>query len=202
MANKRKPNKTTPKRKRQIMEAALSCFNENGFTDTSMQEIRQRAGASYGSVYHHFKSKELLAAAVYLEGLQDYQEGMISLFEKEPGPREGVCEMVRRHLAWVESNASWAKFLINMRHADFMRDAETLIGLRNQEFIPIVGQFLNKHIGEGSIRNLPRDVCISIILGPCQEFTRLWIEGLAFTDMEQAMEQMGESAWQALKPKG
>ena len=37
-----------------------------------------RARASIGSIYHHFRSKEQLAAALYVEGLRDYQEGAFS----------------------------------------------------------------------------------------------------------------------------
>ena len=201
MTGKRKPNKTTPKRKLEIIRAALEIFNEKGFTDTTMQEARSRSGASYGSVYHHFKSKELLAAAVYMEGLKDYQEGMIATLEQDPGAREGVYGMVGYHLDWVASNPAWAKFLINMRHADFMRDTETLIELSNQEFIPVVGEFLTRHMEAGNLQCLPRDVCLSLILGPCQEFTRLWVKGIAFTDIGQASELIGRAVWQSLRPQ-
>ena len=199
MTTTRKPNKSTPKRKRQIIEAALECFNEKGFTDTTMQEIRHRSGASYGSVYHHFKSKELLAAAVYMEGLKDYQQGMAVFLEGKPNAEDGVRGMVAYHLDWIASNPAWAKFLMNMRHADFMQDSEAHIAMQNQEFIPVIGLFFNKHMAVGGLRSIPRDVGISIILGPCQEFTRLWIQGIAYTDIEQAKEIIGRAAWQALR---
>ncbi|WP_051327000.1 TetR/AcrR family transcriptional regulator [Desulfatibacillum aliphaticivorans] len=199
MATTRKPNKATPKRKRRIILAALEIFNEKGFTDATMQEIRQRSGASYGSVYHHFKSKELLAAAVYMEGLKDYQEGMIAFLESGPGAEEGVRGMVGRHLDWIASNPAWAKFLLNMRHADFMQDSEARIEMSNQDFIPVIGLFLDKYMAVGRLRPIPRDVGISIILGPCQEFTRLWVQGIAYTEIEQAKELIGHGAWQAMK---
>ena len=201
MAMKRKPNKSTPKRKREIILAALKCFNQKGFTDTTMQEIRQRAGASYGSVYHHFKSKELLAAAVYLEGLRDYQAGMIAVLEDFPGPREGVLGMVGGHLAWVSSNPAWARFLINMRHAEFMQGAEPLIEQSNREFIPVVGRFLDRHMAEGGLAKMPKDVCMALILGPCQEFTRILVQGAGYTDLEEATETIGQAVWKALKPE-
>ncbi|WP_024335218.1 TetR/AcrR family transcriptional regulator [Desulfotignum balticum] len=108
MTGKRKPNKTTPKRKLEIIQAALEIFNEKGFTNTTMQEVQSRSGTSYGSVNHHFKSKELLAAAVYMEGLKDYQEGMIATLEQDLGAREGMYRLVGYHLDWVASNLTWA----------------------------------------------------------------------------------------------
>jgi hypothetical protein len=107
-------------------------------------------------VYHHSKGEELLAAAVYMEGLKDYQEGMIATLEQDPGAREGLYGMVGYH-------PGWAKFLINMRHADCMWDTETLIELSNQEFISVVGEFLTRHMEAGNLQCLRRDVCLSLI---------------------------------------
>jgi len=200
MTGKRKPNKATPKRKLEIIRAALEIFNEKGFTNTTMQAVRHRSGASYGSVYHHFQSKELLATAVYMEGLKDYQEGMIAMLEQDPGAREGVYGMVGYHIDWVAANPAWAKFLINMRHANFMRDTEALIELSNQEFIPVVGKFLTRQMEAGKFQCLPRDVCLSLILGPCLEFTRLWVQDIAFTDIGQAKKLVARAVWQSLRP--
>ena len=199
MSVKRKPNKTTPARKMEIIRAALECFNRKGFTDASMQEIRQAAKASYGSVYHHFKSKEMLAAAVYMEGVKDFQDKMIAMLNNASGARDGIVGMVYCYLDWIEANPSWAKFLLTMRHADFMGDTEALIEMRNREFVPVLGDFFTKNIHAGNLKNMPRDVCLSIILGPCQEFTRLWTQGAASTDIKETKELIGEAVWSALK---
>ena len=72
----------TESRRKQIILTALACFVEMGFVDTTMEDIRVRSKSSNGSIYHHFKSKDQLAAAVYLEGIIDYQEGMAAELEK------------------------------------------------------------------------------------------------------------------------
>ena len=60
-------------RRREIIKAALTCFTEHGFEKTGMALIREHSGASTGSIYHHFQSKEQLGAAVYLESILDWQ---------------------------------------------------------------------------------------------------------------------------------
>ena len=91
------PRSPTPRRDA-ILEAALDCFASYGFAKTTMDDIRLRAGASTGSLYHHFKSKEQLAAELYLEGVRRYQQGL----RRELG-RHGVDprDVVRRHQAFV-----------------------------------------------------------------------------------------------------
>lgn len=45
-------------RRQQVLDAAYSCFAQRGFHETTMQDIAQEAGVSYGVVYHYFDSKE------------------------------------------------------------------------------------------------------------------------------------------------
>lgn len=43
---------------RQLVEAGLLCFLENGFAATRVEDIAERAGFSRGAFYFHFKTKE------------------------------------------------------------------------------------------------------------------------------------------------
>ncbi len=45
-------------RRQQVLDAAFTCFAQNGFHETTMQDIAREAGVSYGVVYHYFRSKE------------------------------------------------------------------------------------------------------------------------------------------------
>lgn len=51
---------------RQILNAALDLFAENGYEGVSVHNIAERAGVSKANVFHHFASKE----ALYLEVLR------------------------------------------------------------------------------------------------------------------------------------
>ncbi|WP_158609704.1 ScbR family autoregulator-binding transcription factor [Cellulomonas triticagri] len=50
--------------RRAIVEAASAEFIEHGFAGASIADIAARAGVTKGSMYFHFKSKDLLAQAV------------------------------------------------------------------------------------------------------------------------------------------
>lgn len=43
-----------------IIKAAARCFSQNGFSETTMDQIAKEAGVSKGALYWHFKSKEEL----------------------------------------------------------------------------------------------------------------------------------------------
>jgi AcrR family transcriptional regulator len=50
-------------RRFEILEAALSCFAQNGFHQTTIQDIAQAAGLSHGAIYRYFQSKDDIIAA-------------------------------------------------------------------------------------------------------------------------------------------
>ncbi|MCL5057023.1 MAG: TetR/AcrR family transcriptional regulator [Actinobacteria bacterium] len=47
-----------------IVRAARTCIQENGFSATTLKDVAARAGVTQGTVYYHFKTKEELFAAV------------------------------------------------------------------------------------------------------------------------------------------
>lgn len=53
-----------------LLEAATACFVEKGYEATTMTEVAARAGASIGSLYQFFPTKEVLAQALVDQYLQ------------------------------------------------------------------------------------------------------------------------------------
>jgi AcrR family transcriptional regulator len=57
----------------EILEAAARSFMERGYTETSIDDVARRLGATKGRIYHHFASKADLFAAIYRAGMDmDY----------------------------------------------------------------------------------------------------------------------------------
>jgi AcrR family transcriptional regulator len=53
-----------------LLEAAVGCFVEKGYEATTMTEVAARAGASIGSLYQFFPTKEVLAQALQEQSAQ------------------------------------------------------------------------------------------------------------------------------------
>jgi AcrR family transcriptional regulator len=189
---------TTASRRKEIIQAALACFTELGFTQTSMAEIRRRSNASTGSIYHHFKSKEQLAAEVYLEGIRDYQAGFLAELEAQESARDGIFAVVSYHLKWVEEHPDWTGYLFQQRHADFMASTEKEFTRLNTEFIRRCSKWFGRHVKAGTLRRLPPDLYGAILLGPCMEYTGHYVSGISRTPIDEAIQEFASAAWRAL----
>ncbi len=52
-------------KRQQLLDAAITCFARNGFSETTIEDICREAGVSHGALYRHFKSKEDIIEASY-----------------------------------------------------------------------------------------------------------------------------------------
>ena len=61
-------------RRRQILGAAIVCFAETGFHQTSMHDISAEAGISVGLIYRYFKNKDEVISAIAAEHKKEIAE--------------------------------------------------------------------------------------------------------------------------------
>lgn len=94
------PSPRTPQRKRgrervaALLKAGAEVFSEKGYETATMTEIAARAGASIGSLYQFFPTKELLAKAMHEAYLADLSAMLGGLQERTKG--QGVAQLADR----------------------------------------------------------------------------------------------------------
>jgi AcrR family transcriptional regulator len=191
------------RRQRDVLEAALACFTELGFAATTMADVCRRSRASVGSVYHHFESKEQLAAELFLEGLRDYQQGLLDRLGRIDSDRRGsgrrlVRAIVDQYLVWVEARADWARYLIEFGHAPFIGAVDGELQDLNREFFSRLEQALEPAVQRGELRRLPRDLTLALIVGPAREFARRWLRDRTETAMADARRLLPGAAYRSL----
>ena len=66
--------KNTRNTKSRIVSAAWKLFYENGYDDTTVDDIVERSGTSKGSFYHYFAGKDALLSSLSTLFDEKYQE--------------------------------------------------------------------------------------------------------------------------------
>jgi TetR/AcrR family transcriptional regulator, transcriptional repressor of aconitase len=74
------------RRRRQILDAARTCFIRKGFYETSMQDVFTESGLSTGAVYRYFKSKDELVKAIATEGEAMLTGFLEQILHEDPPP--------------------------------------------------------------------------------------------------------------------
>jgi AcrR family transcriptional regulator len=187
----------TTDRRQEILDAALTSFNEKGVAATTVDDVRRLSGASVGSLYHHFGGKDELAQELYVEILRDYQRGFLVVLRRERDPERGIKGLVRHHLRWVRRYPERARYLFRGRppESDALREL-------NRELFRATAAWLEPHVAAGRVRRLPLDLTYAILAGPAQEFSRNWLEGRMRSPAREAEHALADAAWRALANEG
>lgn len=193
----------TDQRRNAILNAALGCFVELGVDATTVGDIRKRSGASVGSIYHHFSSKEGVAAAVYTMTLGDYHAGLLACVRKARTARALVRGIVHYHIDWTIEHAAYARFLIEMRRAETTPSAHDDIRAMNRNVMMEVADKVQGFAERGALVRLPERLYGPVMIGPAQELIRRWLAGergrLTADDLTAAKQPLADAAWAALK---
>lgn len=185
----------TPDRRQSILSAALACFNEVGIEAATIEQIRERAGCSIGSLYHHFRSKEGVASHLFIDGIADLNAGLIARLELCEGAEASVRACVYHYAAWVESNIELARFLLHSRDINFSPDAKAeLKGMYHNHFGAVFSWF-GPFVLRGDMRQLPPETYIPLISGPIEDYARLWLSGRAKPPLSEVADVFADAAW-------
>ena len=109
--------------KAQIIEAAISCFLEKGYTNTSMSDIIKASGLSSGSIYSHFSGKEDILNTAINERLNNVKK----LYETLPegASPQDILETIHTNQLVNDNFSAMLRIRLESLHAPEIARATT-----------------------------------------------------------------------------
>lgn len=186
-------------RKQQILQAALACFSESGVDATTIEMIRDRSGASIGSLYHHFGNRERIIGALYLEGIGEYaallEAGLFESLDAEAC----VKLFVTCYVDWVVANPEWARFILHNRGRVEAGEMGERLRDFNREHGGRIAAILRRHREAGAFKAIPGECFVSVVIGPVQDMARNWLAGRSKAPLADYRELLAEIAWDSVR---
>jgi AcrR family transcriptional regulator len=148
-----------------LVEAARTLFGEQGYAETSLDEVVSLAEVTKGALYHHFSGKEDLFAAVYEQVQREVSDRVVSEF-LEPDPWEAL--VVGANL-WIDAHLDPAVRRIALADAravlgwEAVRVVESRFGA-----VPLRG-VLRRAVRTGVIADRPLRPLALILMGALSE---------------------------------
>ncbi|WP_164116329.1 TetR/AcrR family transcriptional regulator [Sphingorhabdus sp. Alg239-R122] len=102
-----------------IIEAALAVAAREGPAGASIAKIAAQADAPTGSIYHRFRSRDVLLGEVWLKAVTDFQNAYIKLLDGSDVERAALdaALFVPRY---VRENTAEARLMLLHRREDFL----------------------------------------------------------------------------------
>ena len=106
---------TKAARRAQIIKAAISCFIEHGYINTSMSDIIKASGLSSGSIYSHFSGKEDILIGAINERLNNVKE-LYAALPEGAGPQD-ILEVIYTNQMVNENFSAMLRIRLESLHA-------------------------------------------------------------------------------------
>ncbi len=185
-----------------ILEAALGCFLQEGYEQTTVARIRERSGVSNGALFHHFASKEAIADALYLEAIRSFQEGLWKLVRRrQRSLRAAVRGTIAHQMAWIEAHPDHARFVYARGDLDWDSPAGAEVATLNRELADAFRSWVAPLVERGQARPLPMLVVSAIVSGPAHAIARRWLSGQLDRPLSDFLDELANAAWAGLRGK-
>jgi len=164
--------------RQRILDAALACFLDDGYEQTTVARITARSGASNGALFHHFPTKEAIADALYLDAMVSFQDGLWTLVRSKPRSlRAAVRGTIAHLLGWVEQHADLARFVYQRGHLDWDTPAGAELTSLNRQLASAFREWMKPLADNGQLRQTSMLMISAIVTGPAHAVARRWLAG-------------------------
>ncbi|OGP84318.1 MAG: hypothetical protein A2Y95_02205 [Deltaproteobacteria bacterium RBG_13_65_10] len=99
--------------KQKILRCAADIFARKGFAATTTREIGEAVGIHYSSLYHHFRSKEEIYAAVVEDLCGRLMQGLERVLDASQPPEEKLETLIRAYFDFMAENPQYARIAVN-----------------------------------------------------------------------------------------
>ena len=189
----------TPTRDK-LLDAAAAVFLEHGYSKASMDQLRQAAGVSNGSLYHHFPTKADLADALYVQTLHDFHTALLVAIQGAADAEAGVKGLVRAYVAWVVKRPERAALLHKLKREGEVTDASTGISAANAEAFAALRAWTEAQSAGGHMRDLPFHLWMALVFSPSMALTARWVREARPSVPPKVRAALEHAAWMAVAP--
>lgn len=141
------------RRRRDIMLAAEKLFYENGYENTSVQDMLNAMDLSKGGFYHHFESKESVMVAICEEKTAEMYDSAIQTARVESmSAIDRLNELFRKANLLTHSDENYINMMLNAMYGQesYMLHAK-MHQVTLKKLVPVVDELIGQGMLKGEI---------------------------------------------------
>lgn len=145
------PEKRGKNTKRKIVSAAWRLFYEQGYENTTVEEIIAASGTSRGSFYHYFSGKDALLGSLSFMFDEKYEE-LLLVMDKSMNAYDKLLFLNRELFAMIEDEIS-LDLLARMYSAQLITTGEKHLMDHNRIYYRLIRQIAAEGQEKGELRD-------------------------------------------------
>lgn len=199
MDQEKEDTQTKAEAQDEILLAALKLFAEKGYFNTSLTDIAEAAGVKGTSgIYHHFKNKQMIAAALYESIFDSLNVSIDDIRRKNQKPSEQLRCIVDLLFKLADEAPNVMRLLLVLNINEILPDEKPL--LETAPFAKILKIF-QAGAKNGEIRNLAPQLCFAYFFGIINHTLRMVLIGALDRKADAYQSQSWLAAWNTIAKK-
>ena len=184
--------------RRSVLRHALGLFNANGVEATTIDDLKRACGQSVGTIYHHFKNKEGVVAALFFVAFDDQSRAIAERIAGLADGRAVVDALIQAYTEWIGAQPECAHFVFLARDSVAQGPYADDLQRRLQDRYRPIDDVLAREAEAGRILPLPADLIPSLVLGPVEFYARGWLAGRRQAAPAGHAARFATAAWRSL----
>jgi AcrR family transcriptional regulator len=142
-----------------IFEAALSLFTTKGFHGTPTSEIAKTAGVANGTLFHYFKTKEVLINNLYLNVKNEMVEESTRGIEKIESLKLKLEYLWSKTIHWAMTNPQKIFFIQQYMYSPYITsNTQEEVDKIKEVYTDLIQEGINNH----EIKEIPVELIYNI----------------------------------------
>jgi AcrR family transcriptional regulator len=153
-------------RKQEIVNAAASMFDRNGYANTSMDDIARVVGIAKPTLYHYFHSKEEILTSIHEEFIDLLLEQHDRRAKSGLPPEQMLLGVMEDVMELMESHRGHVRVFFE-HHRELPAESRAAIRIKRDRYENALQDTIAKAIGAGTIRDVNPRLATLGVFGMC-----------------------------------
>ena len=188
-------NKMPVDTRARVLNTALHLFTSKGYFNTSMRDITRESAVSTGSVYHHFKDKEGVAAALYQSMIERMRTELQQIIDTHESAHDQCYAVMALLFRITEQEPETMMFMLYTKHREFLPDERPVCSSRPFE---IMRSMVEYGMERGEIEQRDVLVASTCLFGGAIRMITSYLDGIVEKPLMEYLDDIYACSWRAV----
>ena len=190
-----KPPKSANSPRDKVIATALRLFTEQGYFNTSMRDITRESAVSTGSIYHYFKDKEGVAAALYQDLIARMCAELQQIIDGHNSAHDQCLAVTKLMFRITRTEPEVMTFMLYVRHREFLPDERPVC---SSEPFEMMRTMVQRGMQRGEIAQCDVMVASSCLFGSAIRMITSHLDGILEQPLDQYLDEIWDCSWRAV----
>ena len=178
-----------------VLAAALRLFTSKGYFNTSMRDITRESSVSTGSVYHYFKDKEGVGAALYQEMINRMSQELQEITRTHESAHDQCHAVISLLFKITQEEPEVMSFMLYVKHREFLPGERPVCSSKPFE---MMREMVQRGMKCGEIESRDVLAASSCLFGGAIRVITSHLDGILEKPLQSYLDDVWHCSWRAV----